>query len=121
MKNLQTWCASPHILGWLLVSVVSMTAITGCSLFGDLFDGHEDRYVGTVSFGFEEAAFRPCDSKEQWWVTGEVVQDIELARYKIDLLSMISEKTEGNLSDDEKRQLEEIIYQLRMVFVQQAQ
>ena len=53
--------------------------------------------------------------------TGEVVQDIELARYKIDLLAMIAEKTEGNLTDDEKRQLEEIIYQLRMVFVQQAE
>jgi len=53
--------------------------------------------------------------------SGEVTEDVELARYKIDLLAMIQEKTQGNLSDDEKRQLEGVLYQLRTVYVQKTQ
>ena len=34
--------------------------------------------MGTVSFGFEESAFRPCDRKEQWWIVGgDVVADLQ--------------------------------------------
>ena len=53
--------------------------------------------------------------------SGEVMEDVELARYKIDLLAMIQEKTQGNLSDDEKQQLEKVLYQLRTVYVQKTQ
>jgi len=53
--------------------------------------------------------------------SGEVTEDVELARYKIDLLAMIQEKTQGNLSDDEKQQLEGVLYQLRTVYVQKTQ
>ncbi len=53
--------------------------------------------------------------------SGDVMEDVELARYKIDLLAMIQEKTQGNLSDDEKQQLEEVLYQLRTVYVQKTQ
>ena len=53
--------------------------------------------------------------------SGEVMEDVELARYKIDLLAMIQEKTQGNLSDDEKQQLEGVLYQLRTVYVQKTQ
>ena len=53
--------------------------------------------------------------------TGETVSDRELAKYKIDTLSMIQEKTEGNLSEAEQTQLTEALYQLRMVFVRKSQ
>ena len=52
--------------------------------------------------------------------TGETLSDLELAKYKIDTLSMIQEKTEGNLSEPEQTQLTEALYQLRMVFVQKS-
>ena len=53
--------------------------------------------------------------------TGETLSDLELAKYKIDTLSMIQEKTEGNLSDTEQKQLTEALYQLRMVCVKETQ
>ncbi len=53
--------------------------------------------------------------------TGEKHADLELAQYKIDTLSMIDEKTKGNLDEAEQKQLTEALYQLRMVFVQKSQ
>ena len=53
--------------------------------------------------------------------TGETLSDLELAQYKIDTLSMIQEKTAGNLKEAEQKQLTEALYQLRMVFVQKSQ
>ena len=50
--------------------------------------------------------------------TGEVIEDLEVARYKIDILEMVLKKTEGNLTPDEKKQLDETLYQLRTLFVQ---
>jgi len=52
--------------------------------------------------------------------TGETLEDPEFARYKIDLLTMIQEKTEGNLTDEESRMIEDVLYQLRMLFVQKT-
>ncbi len=52
--------------------------------------------------------------------TGETMQDPEFARYKIDLLTMIQEKTEGNLNAEEKKLIEDVLYQLRMLFVQKT-
>lgn len=52
--------------------------------------------------------------------TGETIEDPEFARYKIDLLTMIQEKTEGNLTDEESRLIEDVLYQLRMLFVQKT-
>ena len=52
--------------------------------------------------------------------TGEIVEDPELAKYKIDLLTMLQQKTEGNLTADEKGRLDETLYQLRMLFLQKT-
>ena len=52
--------------------------------------------------------------------TGETSDDPEIARYKIDLLTMIQEKTEGNLTADESRLIEDVIYQLRMLYVEKT-
>ena len=43
--------------------------------------------------------------------------DVESAQRTIDLLSMLKEKTEGNLNDDESGLLEEVLHTLRMSFV----
>ena len=39
------------------------------------------------------------------------------ARHYIDLLEMLQEKTQGNLTEVESRELEDILHQLRMLFV----
>jgi len=46
--------------------------------------------------------------------------DPELAKHHIDLLDVLEKKTEGNLTDEEKRTLATVTYELRMQFVQSA-
>ena len=46
--------------------------------------------------------------------------DLEEAKYSIDLLEMLEEKTKGNLTPEEKRYLDEVLYDLRMRFVSAA-
>jgi hypothetical protein len=42
------------------------------------------------------------------------------AKFHIDLLEVLKTKTEGNLTDDEKRMLDAVMYELRMTYVQAA-
>lgn len=51
-------------------------------------------------------------------VSGAVEKDLDLARFNIDLLRMLREKTKGNLSSDEQAFLESIVTDLQMKFVQ---
>lgn len=44
--------------------------------------------------------------------------DLRVARHSIDLLSMIAEKTKGNLSHDEQRLIDNSLTELRFRFVQ---
>ncbi len=44
-------------------------------------------------------------------------QSLELARLHIDLLIVLQDKTEGNLSSSEKAMLEDVVYQLRSGYV----
>jgi len=46
--------------------------------------------------------------------------DLELARYNIDMLEMIEEKTKGNLTEEEKEVLTNTLNQLRMGYVKVA-
>ncbi len=48
----------------------------------------------------------------------EPIQDFPMAKYNIDMLAVIQEKTQGNLDDDEAKMLEEAVNNLRMAFVQ---
>lgn len=43
--------------------------------------------------------------------------DLDMARYNIDLLQTLEEKSKGNLSDEEQTVLENTLGQLRMAFV----
>ncbi|MBI4607231.1 MAG: DUF1844 domain-containing protein [Planctomycetes bacterium] len=52
--------------------------------------------------------------------TGEVYIDLEGARYTIDLLAVLEQKTRGNLEPNEERALKDLIQNLRLVFVQVA-
>ena len=52
--------------------------------------------------------------------TGETIEDLELAKYKIDLLGMLQSKTEGNLDSEEKDRGEAVLYQLRMIYLEKT-
>jgi len=48
-------------------------------------------------------------------------RDLELAKHNIDLLAMLEEKTKGNLTEEEKKVLDEALYEVRMAYVRAAQ
>jgi hypothetical protein len=45
-------------------------------------------------------------------------QDLLMARQTIDLLGLLEEKTKGNLTGDEERLLSQVLYDLRLRFVE---
>ena len=47
--------------------------------------------------------------------------DLELAKHHIDTLSVLEQKTAGNVTDDEKQLLDKAVYEVRMMFVEIAQ
>jgi hypothetical protein len=47
--------------------------------------------------------------------------DLDLAKYHIDTLAMLEQKTRGNLAEDEKRLLDQGLYECRMQYVHIAQ
>jgi hypothetical protein len=51
--------------------------------------------------------------------TGETVKNLPIAKQTIDILGMLEEKTQGNLTEDEARMLKNILYDLRMIYVKE--
>jgi Domain of unknown function (DUF1844) len=49
--------------------------------------------------------------------TGRLEFDPVHARFAIDMLEVIAEKTKGNLTPEEERGLQQVVHQLRMAFV----
>ena len=45
-------------------------------------------------------------------------KDLEMAKFNIDMLGIVEEKTQGNLTDQEASMLSDTLQQLRMVYVQ---
>jgi hypothetical protein len=50
-------------------------------------------------------------------VTKKREKNLAQAKYTIDMLGMIEEKTRGNLTPEEKRYLEEVLYDLKMSYL----
>lgn len=50
--------------------------------------------------------------------TGKMEKDVALARFNIDLLHMLKEKTKNNLTADEQKFFDAILTDLQMKFVQ---
>jgi len=49
--------------------------------------------------------------------TGQRVQHLDLARHHIDMLTVIDEKTRGNLSEEETKLLSQTLYELRNNYI----
>ena len=52
--------------------------------------------------------------------TGKIEPNLPLARQTIDLVGMLEEKTRGNLTGDEERLVAQILFDLRMRFVERS-
>ncbi len=50
--------------------------------------------------------------------TNKLEKSLPLARQTIDLISLLEEKTKGNLTGDEERLIHQILFDLRMRFVE---
>ena len=53
--------------------------------------------------------------------TKQRYRNLPLAKHHIDTLAILEEKTKGNLSEDEKKLLDNALYEVRMQYVQIAQ
>ena len=51
--------------------------------------------------------------------TGETGKNLPMAKQTIDILSMLEEKTAGNLSKDEENLLKSILYDLKIIYVKE--
>jgi hypothetical protein len=49
--------------------------------------------------------------------TNKKEEDVEAARHTVDILSMLQEKTKGNLGKDEEQLLDSVLYELRIKFM----
>jgi hypothetical protein len=52
--------------------------------------------------------------------TGTLEKNLVLARQSIDLIAMLEEKTRGNLTGDEERLIGQILFDLRMRYVERS-
>ena len=53
-------------------------------------------------------------------VTGKVERNLDQAQASKDILSMLSEKTQNNLSEQEKELLDRVLFELRMNYVEES-
>ena len=53
--------------------------------------------------------------------TGQITKNLPMAKQTIDILSMLEEKTRGNLTKDEKDILKNILYDLRIAYVRERE
>ena len=67
-------------------------------------------------YTFQSAAWQQL-GKIKNPLTDKIEKDLYQARFSIDMLKMILAKTEGNLTDDEKRMLTKVISDLQLNFV----
>jgi hypothetical protein len=52
--------------------------------------------------------------------TGKPMENIVVAKHTIDILAMLEEKTKGNLNAEEAKLLKDMLFELRMKYVQKA-
>ena len=68
---------------------------------------------------FQTAAMHQM-GKIQNPITKKTERDLSQAKFSIDMLEMIQQKTEGNLSENEKKFLDHALFELRMNYVDEV-
>ncbi len=54
-------------------------------------------------------------------VSGKKVKNLAMGKQTIDILSMLEEKTRGNLSKEEENMLKNILYDLKIIYVKEKE
>jgi hypothetical protein len=67
---------------------------------------------------FQAAAWQQM-GKVPSMVSGKIERSLEMAKFSIDMLGMLEEKTKGNLNDEELKFLRHILFELRMNFLEE--
>ena len=68
---------------------------------------------------FQTAAVQQM-GKIQNPITKKTERDLNQAKFSIDMLDMIQQKTKGNLSENEKKFLDHVLFELRMNYVDEV-
>ncbi len=68
---------------------------------------------------FQTAAMQQMGKLENP-ITKKIERDLEQVKFSIDMLEMIQRKTENNLSENEKKFLDHILFELRMNYVDEV-
>ncbi|MBN1634892.1 MAG: DUF1844 domain-containing protein [Deltaproteobacteria bacterium] len=51
-------------------------------------------------------------------MTGQVQQNFGFAQQNIDIIALLKEKTKGNVSEEEEKMMDKVLYELRLEFVE---
>lgn len=70
-----------------------------------------------VIFMFSSAAFQHLGEIPDP-VSNEKKVDLEAAKYSIDTIEVLQKKTKGNLTDKESKIIDEVLYNLRMKYLE---
>ena len=46
--------------------------------------------------------------------------NLDIAKHYVDMLQVLEDKTKGNLTDDEKQLFDQVVYEIRMRYIQSA-
>ena len=76
-------------------------------------------YFVQLVITFQAAAMQQM-GKLQNPITEKVERDLDQARFSIDMLEMLQEKTKNNLTEDEKKFLEHTLYELRINYLDEV-
>ncbi|NOY88236.1 MAG: DUF1844 domain-containing protein [FCB group bacterium] len=53
-------------------------------------------------------------------ISGKVERDLQQARYTIDIIDMLETKMKGNLTTEEEKFIEHVLYELRLNYVEET-
>ncbi len=53
-------------------------------------------------------------------VSGQTTKNLAMGKQTIDILGMLEEKTKGNLTSDEEKLLQSVLYDLRIIYVRES-
>jgi hypothetical protein len=68
---------------------------------------------------FQAAAWQQL-GKVPSMISGKIERDIEMAKHSIDMLGMLEAKTKGNLTENENKYLQHVLYELRLNYLDEA-
>lgn len=100
---------------------VSSSESADGSVAGREIDGREDQSMPMVTFSAFVLSIASSALVHLGEVpdpeSGQTTRNLNVAKHNIDILSMLRDKTSGNLDADEMRLIEAVLYELRLKYV----